>query len=189
MLRLLFILVSFACWHLRADRRKGSHRQGTHGNRYSGSGKGRKLVKAGGSKSSGKATKSGADAFKSKKTAKPKPPPDDDDDDDLDFLGKGSSTNESRGEGAKAKPTAQERHEAKLINQREKEERSRVHSAIKDMGGLKTRDDLRDEYSQIPNTFKRRDGMAGDDLAEHLAQYYPEFGIESERDLIDFLAA
>ncbi len=71
----------------------------------------------------------------------------------------------------------------------EKAERSRLREVILEGGGLKTRDELRNEYSQIPNVYKRKDGTAGDEMAEYLATYYPEFGIEDERDLIDYLAA
>lgn len=99
--------------------------------------------------------------------------------------------NEDYGDDApkSKKDRAREKYEAKLLRDMEKAERSRVHSIIKDLGGLKSRDDLREEYAGIPNTFKRKDGLAGDDLADHLSNYYPEFGIEDERDLIDFLAA
>jgi len=83
----------------------------------------------------------------------------------------------------------QERYEAKLLRDMEKAARSAVRTAVLDAGGLKTRDDLREEYSEIPNTYKRRDGMPGDEMAEYLSMYYPEYGIEDERDLIDFLAS
>lgn len=82
-----------------------------------------------------------------------------------------------------------EKYEAKLVRDLEKSQRSDVHRIITDAGGIKTRDDLREEYSGIPNTFKRKDGQAGDEMAEYLKTYYPEYGIEDERDLIDFLAA
>ena len=81
------------------------------------------------------------------------------------------------------------RMEAKLLADMEKADRQKVYRAIQEQGGLKTREDLREEYAGIPNTFKRRDGLAGDDMADHLARFYPELGIESERDLIDYLAA
>lgn len=82
-----------------------------------------------------------------------------------------------------------ERYEERMLRAMEKAERSRLFSAIRDAGGLQTRADLREEYADIPNTYKRRDGLPGDEMADHLATYFPEFGIESERDLIDFLAA
>lgn len=82
-----------------------------------------------------------------------------------------------------------ERYESQQIRALEKAERSRLNSALMEAGGLKTRADLREEYAGIPNTFKRKDGLAGDEMAEYLGMYYPEFGIEDERDLIDFLAA
>jgi hypothetical protein len=82
-----------------------------------------------------------------------------------------------------------EKYEAKQIAALEKAERSRVHSVVMEAGGLKTRADLREEYRGIPNTFKRKDGLPGDEMADYFSRFYPEFGIEDERDLIDFLAA
>jgi hypothetical protein len=82
-----------------------------------------------------------------------------------------------------------ERYEDQQVRALEKAERSRLHGIIHEAGGLKTRDALREEYAGIPNTFKRKDGASGDEMAEYLATYYPEFGIEDERDLIDYLAA
>ncbi len=82
-----------------------------------------------------------------------------------------------------------ERMEAQLIRQMEKADRQKVYAAIQEQGGLKTRADLREEYAGIPNTFKRKDGLQGDEMADHLATYFPELGIRSERDLITYLAA
>lgn len=82
-----------------------------------------------------------------------------------------------------------EREEAQVLKQMEKEERGKLHTIIRDAGGIKTRDDLREEYRGIPNNFKRKDGMPGDEMAEYLGMYFPELGIESERDLIDYFAA
>lgn len=84
---------------------------------------------------------------------------------------------------------ARERYELRQMRALEKQERSRVHSIVMEAGGLRTRDDLREEYSEIPNTFKRRDGLPGDEMADYFKEYYPELGIEDERDLIDFLAS
>ena len=82
-----------------------------------------------------------------------------------------------------------ERMEAQLIRQMEKADRQKVYQAIQEQGGLKTNAALQEEYSGIPNTFKRKGGMGGDEMADHLATYYPELGIQTERDLIDYLAA
>ncbi len=83
----------------------------------------------------------------------------------------------------------QERMERQIIARMEKADRARVYAAIQEQGGLKTNDSLREEYAGIPNTFKRKDGLAGDEMADHLATYYPELDIRDERDLIDYLAA
>ena len=81
-----------------------------------------------------------------------------------------------------------ERQESQLLKKMEREERSRLYSVFQEVGGLKTRADLKEEYRAIPNNLKRTDGLPGDEMAEYLATYYPEFGIESENDLLDFFA-
>jgi hypothetical protein len=98
-------------------------------------------------------------------------------DDDLDF------ENE-------ADPEEQEReaYESRVYKGIEGQERSAVYAAILEAGGLQTRDDLREEYRAIPNTYKRRDGLTGDQMAEYLSTNYPEFGIENENDLINILS-
>lgn len=77
-------------------------------------------------------------------------------------------------------------YEAKILRDLERDERSNLHTAILDAGGIQTRADLREEYREIPNTFKRKDGMPGDEMADYLKTYYPELGIEDENDLLDF---
>lgn len=79
-------------------------------------------------------------------------------------------------------------YEAQLMRELERTERSDLSTAILDAGGIQTRDDLREEYREIPNHFKRKDGMPGDEMAEYLSVYYPELGIESENDLLQFFA-
>ncbi len=172
--------------HLRTSRRKGSHREQSHGSwsannpfeskraqRRKATERGRKIATT---------TKPSSSSPDRGRIFAPKVVDDDDPfadpfaDDDFD---------EPKSEEDKRR----ERYEAKLLRDAEKAERSRLYETILDAGGLKTRDELREEYSEIPNTFKRRDGMPGDELAEYLSAYYPEYGIETERDLIDFLAA
>lgn len=103
----------------------------------------------------------------------------------------GDPFNEDYGpnERKSAEDRRRERQEAQVIQRLEREERSKLHTIIRDAGGIQTRDDLREEYREIPNTFKRRDGMPGDEMAEYLSMYYPELGIDSENDLLDFFAA
>jgi hypothetical protein len=67
------------------------------------------------------------------------------------------------------------------------EVRSELYEAIMQAGGISTRDDLREEYRQIPNTYKRKDGLRGDEMAEHLAVHYPHFNITDENSLIEEL--
>ena len=83
----------------------------------------------------------------------------------------------------------QRKMEEALLRKMEREDRSKLYSAITDVGGIKTSDELREEYRQIPNNLKRKDGMSGDEMAEYLATYFEELGIYDERDLIDYFAA
>lgn len=119
-------------------------------------------------------------ALKTGKSSTRKSPFDDDDPFNEDHGGNEPKSKEDK---------QRERYESQQIRALEKAERGRLNSAVMEAGGLKTRVDLREEYAGIPNTFKRKDGLAGDEMAEYLGRYYPEFGIEDERDLIDFLAA
>ena len=80
----------------------------------------------------------------------------------------------------------QRKMEEALLRKMEKEDRSKLYNAIMEQGGIKTSDKLREEYRQIPNNLKRKDGMAGDEMADYLKTYYQELGIHDERDLIDF---
>jgi hypothetical protein len=81
-----------------------------------------------------------------------------------------------------------EKYEAALVNKMEKEERSKLYNAIHEVGGIKSRDDLREEYRAIPNNLKRKDGLKGDEMADYLGTYYQELGIYSENDLLDYFA-
>jgi hypothetical protein len=128
------------------------------------------------------AAKKAADGGDSKSDSKPvkakKPEPFRDD--DLDFDNEGEETPEQK---------RQRKYEERQIRDLEKAERSRFFSVIQEAGGIQTRADLREEYQGIPNTFKRKDGLPGDEIADYLNTYYPEFGIENERDLIDYFGA
>jgi hypothetical protein len=77
-------------------------------------------------------------------------------------------------------------HQARIIRRFAREERSSFYQAIMDLGGIKVHDDeLRDEYRAIPNAYKRRDGLAGDVIANLLAQHHPQFNVTDERSLMD----
>jgi hypothetical protein len=78
------------------------------------------------------------------------------------------------------------RYEEKMLRALEKQERSRLYEVFMEQGGIQTRDDLREEYREIPNSLKRKDGLPGDEMADYLKTYYPEFGIEDENDLLDY---
>lgn len=80
------------------------------------------------------------------------------------------------------------RYEKSVLRQAEKITTS-LYRAIIDAGGLQTNPALREEYRQIPNTFKRKDGLPGDVMAEYLSTHHPGFGVKDERSLIDVLRA
>jgi hypothetical protein len=165
-MRFVLLFVALLWAHLRTSRKRGSHNEKTHG------------------------SWSPNNPFESKRAGKRQiipgidDPFEDDEDDPFaeDYYGEDD-------EDADPGAAARERYEAKVLRELERAERSQVYGAVMEAGGLQTRDDLRDEYSEIPNTFKRRDGLPGDEMAEYLATYFPEYGIEDERDLIDFLVA
>lgn len=60
---------------------------------------------------------------------------------------------------------------------------------VKEAGGLKAHggDDLREEYSEVPPVFRRKDGLPGDELADYLATHHPGLGVRDERGLLELL--
>ena len=92
--------------------------------------------------------------------------------------------------GSDGEETLEQRRQRKMeeaiLRKMEQEDRSKLFNAIMEQGGLKTNPQLREEYRQIPNNLKRKDGISGDQLADYLATYYAELGIRDERDLIDY---
>ena len=84
---------------------------------------------------------------------------------------------------------AQKAVEAKMRRELEKAENSNLYQAIIAAGGVAvSSEDVREEYRAVPTSYRRRDGMPGDELAEHLATNHPEFGITDERSLIDYFS-
>jgi hypothetical protein len=187
--------------HLGKDRRRAKSAQGkahvsavnqkNHGNRYKRGKDGKKVLAHRGGSGKGKGRASPA-SKKRGEPAKPatrkptisKPTVEDDDPFADDPFGEDYGSEPESAEDEK-----QRKYEDKLMRDMEKAERSRLYETLLDAGGLQTRDDLREEYSQIPNTYKRKDGLPGDEMAEYLDYYHPEFGIRDERDLIDYLAS
>lgn len=80
---------------------------------------------------------------------------------------------------------ARERYEERTLRDIDRNTRS-LHDIIMEQGGIKTNPALREEYRAIPNTYKRKDGLSGDEMADHLGRHHPEFGIETEGDLLDY---
>lgn len=91
-------------------------------------------------------------------------------------------------EAETAEERRQRKMEEKILREMEAADRAALTSAIMDQGGIQTRSDLAEEYRAIPNTFKRKDGLPGDEMADYLAMYYPELGIESENDLLVYFS-
>jgi hypothetical protein len=194
--------------HLGRDRRKPRSAKGkthvsavnqkNHGNRYKRGKDGKRVLrhKGGSGKDSGSpAAPAKPDAPEAPdRPAAPSPMPTVEEDDPfardpLDPFYEDDPFAEDYGPGEEETDEEREEreYEEKMLRDMEKAERSRLYGAVMEAGGLQTRDDLREEYREIPNTFKRRDGMPGDEMADHLAVHYPEFGIQDERDLVDFL--
>ena len=84
---------------------------------------------------------------------------------------------------------ALERWRAREFREAEVAERSIFDIVVTEAGGLKAHadGDLREEYSEIPLKFKREEGLAGDELADHLARHYRGLGVTDERSLFELL--
>jgi hypothetical protein len=82
----------------------------------------------------------------------------------------------------------QRKMEEAILRKMEKEDRSNLYNAVMEQGGIKPSGELQEEYRQIPKHLKRKDGLAGDQMAEYLATYYAELGIRDENDLLDYFA-
>lgn len=86
------------------------------------------------------------------------------------------------------KKDPEEEYQNRVMRQMETQERGDLNRAIMEAGGIQTSDTLREEYQAIPDTFKRRDGLSGDVMADYLFNHHPELGIETEDDLIQYFA-
>lgn len=82
-----------------------------------------------------------------------------------------------------------QRAEARIVAEMERADTSKLYAAILEQGGIRpSTADLAEEYRAIPPSYRRPDGMAGDEMAEHLSVHMPELGIRDERDLLAFFA-
>jgi hypothetical protein len=97
--------------------------------------------------------------------------------------------------GSKAKktldPAAEDRERRRYQQQvlREaKEAGTSLYQAVMEAGGIKMRDDLREEERAIPLAYRKSDGLPGDEMSDHLRRHHPELGITTERELIDALS-
>lgn len=82
-----------------------------------------------------------------------------------------------------------QRAEARIVAEMERADTSKLYAAILEQGGIRpSTPDLAEEYRAIPPSYRRPDGMAGDQMAEHLSVHMPELGIQDERDLLAFFA-
>ncbi len=91
-------------------------------------------------------------------------------------------------EGETPEQKRQRKMEEALLRKMEQEDRSKLYQAVMEQGGIKSSNELREEYRAIPNNLKRKDGLAGDQMAEYLGTYYQELGIYNENDLLDYFA-
>lgn len=82
-----------------------------------------------------------------------------------------------------------QRAEARILAEMQRADTSKLYAAVLEQGGIRpSTADLAEEYRAIPPSYRRPDGMAGDQMAEHLSVHMPELGIREERDLLAFFA-
>lgn len=82
-----------------------------------------------------------------------------------------------------------EREESRMRREMAKAESSALYRAIMDQGGISlSSEDVREEYRSVPKSYRRKDGLPGDVVAEHLASNHPEFGITDENSLLQYFA-
>lgn len=83
----------------------------------------------------------------------------------------------------------QRKYEERLLKEMEKADRAKLYSAIRDTGGIDPTPGLKEEYKTIPDAYGGGGkGLPGDAMAEYLNTYFPELGIETERDLLDYFS-
>lgn len=79
-----------------------------------------------------------------------------------------------------------ERYEKGVLREGKKATPS-LYQVIMAEGGIRSGNDLKEEHREIPLCYKNGNGLALDEMADHLAGHHPEFGIRTERELIDAL--
>ena len=95
-----------------------------------------------------------------------------------------------RMEAKKREQRDRRRYEAGVKKEYERALKRDLREAVLEAGGLKPRkkgEPLHEEYAGVPFWYKRRDGLAGDVLADVLAEQRPDLGIMCEDDLIRLL--
>jgi hypothetical protein len=82
-----------------------------------------------------------------------------------------------------------EKYEKRILEQMQRDDASKLYGAIMAQGGIRvSTEDLREEYRNIPKSYRRPDGLPGDQMAEHLATHLPELGITSENELLAYFS-
>jgi hypothetical protein len=82
-----------------------------------------------------------------------------------------------------------EQYEARVKAADVSAETSDLFRYVIDNGGIRpSSDDLGEEYREIPNAYRRCDGLRGDEMADQHASDRLGLGIRSERDLLEFFA-
>lgn len=96
---------------------------------------------------------------------------------------------ENSNEQPDADELKRQRVEARILEAMERADTSKLYAAVMEQGGIRpSTPDLAEEYREIPPSYRRPDGLPGDEMAEHLAVHMPELGIRDERDLLAFFA-
>lgn len=94
-------------------------------------------------------------------------------------------------DGEEASEEQIEKYERGVIREAKKERDDRsLYQIIIEQGGIKppSENGSVEEYKEIPNCYKRKNGLAGDEMADYLGAYHPQFGIYRENDLIEYFA-
>lgn len=90
------------------------------------------------------------------------------------------------GDEVSSEDQKRKRYEKRVLREGKKDTPS-LYQVIMAEGGLRSGNDLKEEHREIPLCYRNGNGLALDEMADHLARHHPEFGIRTERDLIDAL--
>lgn len=89
--------------------------------------------------------------------------------------------------GTPATPSKPIDEQARILRKLEEAAASDLYAEVMAQGGIRpSTPDLREEYRAVPPSYRRPDGMPGDQMAEHLQANRPELGVTDENSLLAF---